>query len=281
MPKLDKKFYKEKSWGAISIKNAKDLPTLKLTYLMQILKARERKDATLLEMGSGSGRILTSIRDRDHDIGLTGIELSAEQVKLAKKANKGKRIDFVHCNAEQLPFKDQSFDYVIIMDFLEHIEQPQEALNEAARGLKPGGQLYAVVPAENQAWSPYWVSNKIFRQHFKEKTVGHIQQYKIKELEQMVRKSELKIREEKFSYHFLGSLMDYTLFTMLLNKKVANVFWSKNKYYQGEDKKPSLASQILNGMMSLGNAVAYYESRLMKNRRLFATAVHITARKSG
>ncbi len=48
--------------------------------------------------------------------------------------------------AEELPFKDNSFDGVLSLDVLEHVKDPFKAAREIARVLKPGGQLYCVVP---------------------------------------------------------------------------------------------------------------------------------------
>jgi ubiquinone/menaquinone biosynthesis C-methylase UbiE len=274
MPKLDKKFYKDKSWGAVAIKDGKDLPTLKLGYVMDMLRKRKKRNASLLEVGSGSGRILTSIRARDPYIKLTGIDLSREQTALAKKANKGKHIDFIQGNGEALPFADNTFDFVIFLDYLEHIEQPEKSLAEMYRVLKKGGQLHFVCPAEEQSY--YWLSKKIFRRHFKEQTAGHIQQYTRRRLELMTQSAGFKIIDEKFSYHVIGGAMDYALFTAMLNKAVHRKFFNENKYYaKSEDQKTGIFSRLL----EFGNAIAYYESKAFKNMRLFATAVHITARK--
>lgn len=274
-----KKFYEQHSWGSIVIEDAKDLPTLKMRYLMEVLKQRKRKNAKLLELGSGSGRILTSIRARDRHLQLFGVDISSEQVKIARKVNKGKNITFIHGDAEKPPFPNSTFDFVIIMDFLEHVPHPQQALDEAFRILKPGGILYAGVPAERHGI--YLLSMKLFGRHFKEETGGHLQQYTKRQIESMVRKAKFTIADEKYSYHLLGSIMDYTLFTLLLNKSLAKVFWSKGKYYQGTKKKQTVASRILNALMTFGNAIAYYESTIFKRTSFLATAVHITARKGG
>ncbi len=45
-----------------------------------------------------------------------------------------------------LPFDDQSFDYVTCLEGLEHIENPQQAIREFARLLRPDGHLIVSVP---------------------------------------------------------------------------------------------------------------------------------------
>jgi len=46
----------------------------------------------------------------------------------------------------ELPFSDRSFDYITCLEGLEHIENPQQAMREFARLLKPGGHLIISVP---------------------------------------------------------------------------------------------------------------------------------------
>src|SRR5438552_1308613 len=47
---------------------------------------------------------------------------------------------------DKLPFDDRSFDDVTCLEGLEHIENPQQAMREFARLLKPGGHLIVSVP---------------------------------------------------------------------------------------------------------------------------------------
>lgn len=48
--------------------------------------------------------------------------------------------------AGSLPYADQSFDYVTCLEGLEHIENPQNAIREFSRLLRPGGHLITSVP---------------------------------------------------------------------------------------------------------------------------------------
>jgi SAM-dependent methyltransferase len=273
MPKLDEEFYRSKSWGAVAIRPARDLPSLKLRHLMDLLKARANPAARLLEVGSGSGRILSSIRAADPAIQLTGIDLSQEQTELARSTHPD--IEFVCGNGESLPFADASFDYVIFFDYLEHIERPRASLAEMRRVLKPGGFLHLVCPAERQ--SIYGLSSWLFRRHFKETTAGHIQRFSRRELDQLVNETGLSICGRRYSYHLLGSLMDYTLFALMLNPRVYAIYWSGNPYYAKNAAESKRG--MFQRMLQLGNAIAYHESKLLGKFAPSATAVHITALK--
>ncbi len=47
---------------------------------------------------------------------------------------------------ESLPFKDASFNIVLCLDYLEHIDADDRALIEISRVLKPGGEFIVVTP---------------------------------------------------------------------------------------------------------------------------------------
>ena len=51
------------------------------------------------------------------------------------------------CNAEALPFKDQGFDNIVLVDVLHHIEHPNRFFKETQRVLNNGGRLILLEPA--------------------------------------------------------------------------------------------------------------------------------------
>lgn len=62
--------------------------------------------------------------------------------------------NFVQANAENLPFKDNEFDVAVLGEILEHVENPQKALKEAARVAK---KVIITVPNEYEWANPYTV----------------------------------------------------------------------------------------------------------------------------
>lgn len=50
------------------------------------------------------------------------------------------------CDIENIPFKDNSVDYIINIAVLEHVPNPQRVISEIYRILKPGGKIYCFIP---------------------------------------------------------------------------------------------------------------------------------------
>src|SRR6266699_714023 len=74
-----------------------------------------------------------------------------------------------------LPYRDQSFDYVACLEGLEHIENPQQAIREFARLLRPGGKVIVSVPnilniEERLKWLLYGYTS-----HFKPMTRAQVE----------------------------------------------------------------------------------------------------------
>jgi len=65
----------------------------------------------------------------------TGVDLSSAVAPLMHKP-------FVACDATRLPFENDSFDAVWSVTVLEHVPDPETALEEMRRVLKPGGLLF-------------------------------------------------------------------------------------------------------------------------------------------
>src|SRR6266478_2621489 len=76
----------------------------------------------------------------------------------------------------ELPFDSRSFDYVTCLEGLEHIENPQQAIREFARVLRPGGTVIVSIPnilniEERLKWLLYGYTS-----HFKPLTRAHVAQ---------------------------------------------------------------------------------------------------------
>ncbi|MCR4963462.1 MAG: class I SAM-dependent methyltransferase [Firmicutes bacterium] len=103
----------------------------------------------VLDMGCGAaGKSLYYVKcGADH---VTGVDIvphyREEALALAKKLSFDGKFTFAVASACALPFADNSFDTIIMNDFMEHVSQPRQALAEARRLLTPEGRIFINFP---------------------------------------------------------------------------------------------------------------------------------------
>jgi len=91
----------------------------------------------VLDLGGGTGRLSFRLEKAGANVWL--LDSSAAMLKRAARLLSANRA--VLGDAASLPFAENSFDLVIIVDALHHFRQQQAALLEALRVLVPGGTL--------------------------------------------------------------------------------------------------------------------------------------------
>jgi SAM-dependent methyltransferase len=100
--------------------------------------------ASILDVGCGPGWFWTSCGPLPAELDLTLSDRSATMVSEAVERCGRlalRRIGGEVADASRLPFADDSFDGVIAMHMLYHVEAPRQAIAEMVRVLKPGGFL--------------------------------------------------------------------------------------------------------------------------------------------
>ena len=101
--------------------------------------------ATLVDLGTGTGRMLELLAPQAGQ--LHGIDLSPAMLGIARtnleKAGL-RQAQLRQSDIYALPFANQTADLVTVHQVLHYLDDPQRALDEAARILKPGGRLLLV-----------------------------------------------------------------------------------------------------------------------------------------
>ena len=108
--------------------------------LYELLRPLVRQK-TVLELATGTGLIAKHIvRYADH---IEATDASQEMIEQAKQGVKSTKLYFSVQDMFHLPYADQSFDVVIVVNALHIVPEPEKALSEIRRVLKDDGVLVA------------------------------------------------------------------------------------------------------------------------------------------
>jgi ubiquinone/menaquinone biosynthesis C-methylase UbiE len=111
----------------------------------RLLDALEGVHGTVLDAGCGTGGLLARLHAACPDLQLVGVEWADEACRRAA-AKSGAPL--VRGTVNALPFRDACFDAAVSADVLCHrAVEPERALAELGRVLRPGGRLVINMPA--------------------------------------------------------------------------------------------------------------------------------------
>lgn len=105
----------------------------------------------VLDVGCGAGGTSTVAAA---DGRLLGVDLGAE----ATIAAQARGLEVARMDATELGVLPNTFDLVVALDVLEHLDDPAAAAREFRRTLRPGGTLLVTVPAYQWLWSSHDVA---------------------------------------------------------------------------------------------------------------------------
>jgi SAM-dependent methyltransferase len=110
--------------------------------------------ARVLDYGCGLAGYLCDFHDRG--VVISGAEIAGYVVEACRSNgfDVHKVDDFLH-----IPFADEEFDVVYLMQVFEHLRDPHGFMQELARILKSGGMLYLAVPNAASIWRKIFGDN--------------------------------------------------------------------------------------------------------------------------
>ena len=94
-----------------------------------------------LDVGCGTGLLLGRLHRTVRGARLAGVDPVPEMLSLAHRRLPLPAADLRGAAAERLPFADGSFDAVVSASVFHYVRQPEAALRETRRVLRPGGRL--------------------------------------------------------------------------------------------------------------------------------------------
>ncbi len=120
------------------------------------------KGKKLLEIGAGVGTFLIAARTK-YGIDAYGVEPSKDEFSPFNQISKALLEEYnlpsniiTPSMAEELLFKNDTYDLIYSTNVLEHVQDPKKVLSESLRVLKPGGYLQFVVPNYFSFWEGHY-----------------------------------------------------------------------------------------------------------------------------
>lgn len=130
--------------------------------------------------------------------------INYKRLKIWKDTNK-KDNYLLQGDAQNLPFRSDFFDKVIMSEVAEHLEDDLKGVKEARRVLKPGGKIILTVPNKYYPflWDPVnWLGEHLLGFHFKKGFLAgiwnqHIRLYTPNQIEDVIQKAGFKIEKRE------------------------------------------------------------------------------------
>ena len=140
---MDKeKFYDTIADDFDSIMNMYDTNRRIEVIFDDFLGSEDLKNKTLLDGGCGTGLFTKKAIERGAKV--TSLDIAPKLVELTIKKNPS--ATGIEGSLLDLPFEENTFDFVISSDVIEHTPDPLAAVKELIRVLKPGGKICITVP---------------------------------------------------------------------------------------------------------------------------------------
>ena len=204
----------------------------------------------ILEIGCSSGYLIRDLKKIFKDINYVGADIL--RFSLLKLAKKYKKIPFLKFDLLQNPLKKMKFDYIIMLNVLEHIRDDCLAIKNSFKLLNKNGTIYIEVPA-----IPFLYDNY-------DRQLLHFRRYSMAELINKLKKNGYRVVKKQH--------LGFFCFIPFALVKIFDKFFMKNKN--------SVKTKIKISNNILVKFLFYLEEKLSNFYYPFGIRCFVVAKKS-
>jgi SAM-dependent methyltransferase len=136
------------------------------------------KAKNFLEIGCGTGFVLSGLKEAFPNLVMSGSEVFSEGLGFAAARLPG--VELFQMDARRIPFRDE-FDLIGAFDVLEHVQQDEEVLAQMHQATRKGGGIMITVPHHRFLWSSV------------DELSRHVRRYQTRELREKVSRAGFSI----------------------------------------------------------------------------------------
>jgi len=221
---------------------------------------RDLPKGTVLDVPSGEGALAIRLAEMGYDVRCC--DLYPEIFRLPEVEIKKGDLN------SSLPYEDRSFDHIVCIEGLEHIENPHQAFREFQRLIRPGGRLVVSVPnilniEERLKWLFFGYTS-----HFKPLTAQYLTSVsqKFSGTEEValhvnpISYSELRYLIEKYGFEIAGVYRDKPKRNSWLYLPIVALIRIVNGLQSGERRSARWSAELQSGEILLGGNTLVIEA---------------------
>lgn len=134
--------------------------------------------ASFMEIGCGTGFVLSGVRQALPELILSGSEIFSDGLTFANERLPG--VELFQMDARRIPFREE-FDVIGAFDVLEHIKEDEEVLSQMYQAVRKGGGILVTVPQHPFLWSQV------------DDYARHVRRYRARELKDRVKRAGFNV----------------------------------------------------------------------------------------
>ena len=221
--------------------------------IVRVLRRYSANLRSFLEIGCGTGFVLSGIASVFPQAKLTGSEIFSAGIPYAAK--RVPTAALMQMDARAIPFESH-FDVIGAFDVLEHISEDEKVLAQIHQAIKPGGTTILTVPQHRWLWSK------------QDEIACHVRRYTAKELRN-------KVEQAGFVVLYETSFVSLLLPVMWLSRRFGRTGQGEAVERMSELKIGKAANRLVRTVMdverfflNLGMRFPAGGSRLLVARRM-------------